>query len=63
MCEARTVMVALVIHEDLRFIFEATEGHGMNDTVTVALVRRAHGAFLFRYQSATRFVGLYGVRC
>ena len=40
-------MVALVIHEDLRFILQPPEGNGMDNPVAVALMRPAHRAFRF----------------
>ncbi len=36
-CDARAVEVAFVIHEDLGFIDQASEGVGMNDPVAIAL--------------------------
>ena len=42
MRQARAVVVALVVDEDLGLVFEAAKGGGMHDTVAVALERRAH---------------------
>ena len=36
--EAGAVVVALVVHEDLRLVLEAAEGRGVDDAVAVALV-------------------------
>src|SRR6266850_3851188 len=42
MRQARAIVVALVVDEDLGLVFEAAKCGGMNDTVAVALERRAH---------------------
>ena len=47
-------MIALVVDEHLRFVFEAAEGGGMDDAVAVALVGRAHGAFRLGVEAAAR---------
>ena len=44
MGEARAVMIALVMDEDLGLVLQAPEGRGMDDPVPVALENRAHGA-------------------
>ncbi len=41
MREARAIMVALMLHENLRLVFQAAEGGGMDDAVAVALEFRA----------------------
>src|SRR5262249_16815753 len=60
--EARTVVVAFVRDEDLRFAAEAAEGAGVDDAVPVALERRARFAFRFFMQAPTRagWVGRIG---
>ena len=46
-CEACTVMVTFRTEENLRFMFEASEGLGMGNTVDISLETGADGAFLF----------------
>ena len=41
MGEARAVIIALVLDEDLGLVLEAAEGGGMDDAVAVALVTGA----------------------
>ena len=47
-------MVALVINEDLRLVFQAAEGAGMDDPVAVALKRRAVTAVRLGINAAQR---------
>ena len=46
--QARAVVVAHRRDEDLGFVFEATEGLGVDDAVAIDLVRRPHRIGLFR---------------
>ena len=55
------VMVALMVDEHLRFIFEPPKRDGMNDAVAVALVRGAHAAFGLGHQTPARELGVTGI--
>src|SRR3546814_6589311 len=60
MGQARPVVVALVIDEDLRLVLQAAEGGRVDDPVAVALERRAVGRLGFRHEPAARLVGAGG---
>ena len=59
--EARAVMVAFVVDEHLRFIFETAEGGGMDDAIAVALEGGAGVAFFLAVQPAAAMRGIAGV--
>ena len=60
--QARAVIVALVIDEDLGLVFEAPEGRRMDDAVAVALKNRARRAFRFGIEAAAALPGRTGIR-
>ncbi len=51
--QACAEVIALMVHKDLRLVLEATESCTMNNTITIALKRRACRAFRFWKKSAT----------
>src|SRR5258708_12872378 len=61
MRQACAVIVALVVDEDLRLVFEPPEGRRVQDAIPVLLKRGAVSVFLFRVTAAPRFPTLYGV--
>ena len=58
--EARAVVIALVIDEDLGFVFQPAEGGRMDDAVPVALVATAHGALRLAVEAAFGGIGVAG---
>src|SRR3984893_13601675 len=65
MGEARPVVVALVIDEDLRLVLEAPKGGGVDDPVAVTLIGRAETAVRLGMKAPPallRFAGIGGER-
>jgi hypothetical protein len=54
-------VIAFVIDENLRLVFQPAEGDRMDDAVAVALERRARRAFAVGVKAAARLVGSRGV--
>src|SRR5689334_3151273 len=52
MSQTSAVIVTLMLHKDLGLMFEAAERAGMDDTVAVAAVAGARGAFIFGIKAA-----------
>ena len=52
MRQARAVVVALVVDEDLGLVLEPAEGRAVDDAVAVALVARAQRVLLLRVAAA-----------
>ena len=61
MRQTRTVQIALVIHEDLRFVNQATKGCAMNNAIAVALKLATVRVGLFCMQPAAALRLLCGV--
>jgi iron-sulfur cluster assembly accessory protein len=61
MGKARAVVVALMRHEDLGLVLEATEGGRVDDAVAVALERRARRTFGFRNKAPARGGRITGI--
>ncbi len=61
MGEARAVMVALVLQEDLRLVLEAAEGGRVDDPVAVALEFAARRRWLLGTQPAATPVRIGGI--
>src|SRR5262249_19025149 len=60
--EARAVVVALVVHEDLGLVLEPAERARVDDAVAVALERHAEGVLGLRVPAAARVAAPHGVR-
>jgi hypothetical protein len=61
MREARAVVIALVIDEDLRLVLEAAERNRVNDPIAIALERRSGRAFRFRVKTTACMLSFGGV--
>src|SRR5579863_7785936 len=51
MGEPGAVIIALMLHKDLGLVLKTAEGAGMDDTVSVAGIAGARGAFGFRIKA------------
>jgi hypothetical protein len=60
--EARTVVIAFVIDEDLGLVVEPAEGRRVQDAVPIARVRRACGTRRLGHKPPAAFARIDGVR-
>jgi hypothetical protein len=62
MRQARAKQVSFMIDEDLRLVFEATEGGRMDDTIAITLEERSSWRQVFSNTAATGVFLGYRVR-
>ena len=63
MGQTRAIIIALVLHENLRLVLQPPKGAGMDDPVTVPLKTRPEAAFILMHTAATCEVRIGSKRC
>jgi len=53
--QPRAIVIAFMADEDLRLVFKAPEGNGVNDAIAIALEGRPGRAFAFIDEASARF--------